>query len=71
MSHTLRMILGCLVPLIIIFLLPRLGITEGASLMVFVILMFVCHLFMMGAHKGDHQDRETEDSGKGGRHGHT
>ena len=66
MSHELKMVLGCLVPLLLIFVLPLLGFGEGFSLFVFVILMFGCHLFMMrGHHKKAGHSRE-----QGGHHEH-
>lgn len=68
MSHALKMLLGCLVPLLLIFVLPLLGFGQGFSLFVFIILMFGCHLFMMGGHHekaghsreqgGDHEHHE-------------
>ena len=51
MSHTLKMLLGCLVPLLLIFVLPLFGVGEGVTLFVFIVLMFACHLFMMGGHR--------------------
>jgi hypothetical protein len=57
MSHTIKMILGCVLPLLLIFLLPLFGVGEGVTLLVFTVLMFACHLFMMGGH-GHHGGRE-------------
>ena len=50
MNPTLRMILGCILPLLAIFVLPLFGIDAGLTLFVFIVLMFVCHLGMMGHH---------------------
>jgi len=53
MSHTLKMLVGCLAPLLLIFALPLFGVDEAVSIWLFVILMFACHLFMMrGHHRG-------------------
>lgn len=54
MSHTLRMLLGCLLPLALIFVLPLFGVGSGVTLLVFVVLMFGCHLMMLGGHGGSH-----------------
>jgi len=54
MSHTLKMLIGCLLPILLIFLLPVFGVSEGVGVLLFLILMFACHLMMMG----------------GGHHGH-
>lgn len=50
MSHTLRMILGCVLPFALIFLVPLLGLSEGITLLAFFVAMFGCHLFMMRGH---------------------
>lgn len=64
MSHSLKMLAGCVVPLLLIFLLPVLGVSGDATFVVFFVLMFACHLFMMGGHNdghghhGSHPDEE-------------
>jgi hypothetical protein len=63
MSHTIRMLLGCLLPLLLIFVLPLFGIGEGFSLFVFILLMFACHLFMMRGHHDHEQDGGAEHKG--------
>lgn len=52
MSHTWKMLAGCLAPLLLIFVLPLFGVDESVSIWLFVILMFACHLFMMRGHHG-------------------
>ncbi|MCA9123655.1 MAG: hypothetical protein H6822_02470 [Planctomycetaceae bacterium] len=61
MGHSLRMLLGCLLPFLLIFVLPLFGVGEGVTLAVFMILMFGCHLFMMGAHDHRSHARNTRD----------
>jgi hypothetical protein len=70
-------IIGCALPLLLIFILPSLGVSENALFFIFIILMFFCHLGMMGGHHhgGDDQDEnsdghEHEEEGKHkGHHG--
>ena len=54
-KHTLWMIIGCTVPLLLIFLLPLFGITGNYTFLIFIVAMFACHLLMPhhGAHKHD------------------
>jgi len=60
MKHTILHLVGCLLPLLAIFLLPLVGIDSGVSLLLFIVLMFICHLFMMRGHgHGDEQDQRT------------
>lgn len=68
MSHNVRMLIGCLLPLALIFVLPLFGVGSGVTLLVFIGLMFMCHLMMMGgpgghsSHGGhNHQDKESDD----------
>lgn len=62
MNHTLRMLIGCLVPLALIFVLPLFGVGSGATLAIFIVLMFFCHLMMIGGHHhGSHQYRSPEE----------
>jgi len=50
MKHSILHILGCLIPISLIFILPALGFSSGTTFTVFLVLMFACHLFMMGSH---------------------
>ncbi|NNF64200.1 MAG: hypothetical protein HKN07_08050 [Acidimicrobiia bacterium] len=68
MSHTIKHLIGCLVPLLLIFLLPAFGVSDGVSLLVFIVLMFACHLFMLRGHGHEH-DNDQADQG-GHNHGH-
>ena len=53
------MIIGCTVPLMLIFLLPLFGITGNNTFLIFIVLMFCCHLMMMGKHGHNHQHSNT------------
>lgn len=45
-THTLWMVLGCGIPLLLIFFAPALGITGHNTLFAFIVLMFVIPLFI-------------------------
>jgi len=62
------MLAGCVLPWLLIFLLPLLGISEGVALFVAIALMFACHLLMMGGH---HSHGDTNQYDGGDRHAHT
>jgi hypothetical protein len=63
MNHTLKMLIGCLVPLALIFILPLFGVGSGLTLTAFIVLMFFCHVMMMGGHNHErprqHEHREA------------
>lgn len=64
--HGFWMIIGCTVPLLLIFLLPLFGISGNYSFFIFIVAMFACHL-LMPSHQGGHQHESTleEHSGTG------
>ena len=64
MKHGILHILGCLIPISLIFILPALGFGSGVTFTVFFILMFACHLLMMGDHSQSHQGFSDEDNGQ-------
>lgn len=49
-GHGLWMLLGCLLPLFLIFLLPLLGLSGNVGTFLFIVLMFACHLMMIRGH---------------------
>jgi len=57
-NHMLWMILGCVVPMLFIFILPVLGVSSGATFVIFIVLMFACHFVMLGHHGGDSDQNE-------------
>ena len=53
MKHHIGMIVACILPLVLIFILPALGLTSNG---LFALLLFGCfflHLFMMRGHSQD------------------
>ncbi|MEY8021351.1 hypothetical protein AB8P51_11000 [Muriicola sp. SD30] len=84
-SHWIWMVIGCGLPLLLIFFAPALGITGYNGLFAFIILMFVVHLFIphgshgRGGHNhGGHSDKKhgeskeevLDDGDKKGHEGH-
>lgn len=50
-KRTILMLIGCVLPLLLIFLLPVYGIGDrGIVLFIFILLMFACHLLMPMGH---------------------
>lgn len=69
MKHALRMLLGCGLALLAVFLLPAIGASNGVTLAVFFILMIACHLFMgHGGHGGHHGAHQPGGSAAGSSH---
>ena len=71
MKHGLFHLIGCLVPIALIFILPALGVRSEIAYALFIVLMFACHLFMMGGSKGarhaEHEARSGTDVNASGR----
>ena len=61
MKHALMMLGGCVLPFLLIFILPALGVSSGVTLVIFIVLMLSCHLFM--GH-GDHGKENNEQNDK-------
>jgi hypothetical protein len=61
-GHILPMIIGCGLPLLVIFFAPALGLGSGVSLLIFIVAMFACHLLMPMHHHGSHTDTQQSNS---------
>jgi len=59
-NHSLWIIIGCTLPLLLIFVLPVFGVKGGSSLFIFIILMFGCHLLMMRGHHGNNVKKSRD-----------
>lgn len=62
-KHNILMIIGCTLPLFLIFILPLFGISGNISILIFIGLMFGCHLMMMGRH-GSHKEHDNINQNK-------
>jgi hypothetical protein len=73
-THTIWMIIGCTLPLLLIFLAPALGWGSDVSLFLFVLAMFACHLLMpMHRHRAGttkSTDQPSKKTAKTERHVH-
>lgn len=56
MSHTIRMLIACLVPIVLIFLWPILGLDDGIGFTIFLIVIIAAHGWMCGSHHAEHGD---------------
>ena len=63
-KHVFWMIIGCTVPLLLIFLLPLFGITGNYTFLIFIVAMFACHLLMPMHHKGHQEDKQHSETAK-------
>jgi hypothetical protein len=61
-NHWLWMVLGCAIPLLLIFLAPSLGITGYNGLFAFILLMFAIHLLMPMHHSRHGHGKHSEDN---------
>ena len=52
MKHAIMMLIGCVLPFLLIFILPALGVSNDVMLVIFIVLMLGCHLFMGHASHG-------------------
>lgn len=62
MKHALMMVLGCGIPLLLIFLLPLFGVSSSVTFSIFIILMVACHVVhfaMMGRHESHGHGKES------------
>jgi hypothetical protein len=57
-NHMIWMIIGCVVPLLLIFILPAFGVSSQVALVIFIVLMFACHFLMLGHHRGGDDQNE-------------
>ena len=50
-KHAVWMIAGCIVPVLMLFLLPALGLSSDIAIAAFFVLMMGCHLMHGAIHK--------------------
>lgn len=61
-KHILWMIIGCTIPLLLIFFAPALGLSGNTSLLIFIVAMFACHLLMPMHHGGQAHHKQQKHS---------
>ena len=57
------MIVACVLPLLLILLLPAFGVGSGAYLLIFLIFSFGLHVLMMSEHRGSHDHGSGKPGG--------
>lgn len=60
-NHILLMILGCVIPLMLLFFAPFFGINSTVSIFLFVIIMLGFHL-LFPMHGQNHEHHSDSDS---------
>ena len=73
-NHWLWMLLACVVPILLIFLLPLIGVTTDLTFFLFLVVFFIAHLFMMRGHShgygGNHRHEEQNQKNNQTKHSH-
>ncbi|MCB9719720.1 MAG: hypothetical protein H6756_02505 [Candidatus Omnitrophica bacterium] len=70
-NHAVMHMLGCLIPLLLVMILPSFGVSSNVTYFIFIVLMFGCHILMltgMGHNHGSESGHGTSDKG-GDKHG--
>ncbi len=68
-KHIIWMIVGCGIPLLLIFLAPAIGISGDISFFIFIVAMFACHL-LMPMHHGSRHDKSHRKGSENLKHHH-
>jgi len=61
-GHWIWMVIGCGLPLLLIFFAPALGITGYNGIFAFILLMFAVHLVIPHGGHGRHNHSEQNDT---------
>lgn len=69
-KRTIWMLIGCVLPLLFIFLAPAMGLGENFGLLIFILAMFACHLFMPHGHGGHRHNQSTQKESNHESHQH-
>lgn len=60
-KHILWMVIGCTLPLLLVFFAPVLGLSSSLSTFIFIVAMFACHLLMpMHHHRENAQQQQQQ-----------
>ncbi len=69
-NHLIWMIIGCTLPLLLIFLAPAIGLGQNYSLFLFILAMFAIHLLMPHEHGGHQHHSSPSKINKNEQHKH-
>jgi len=53
------MMVMCIIPLVLIFLLPVFKISSPSAIFIIIVVMFLGHFLMMGSHSGHSQNENV------------
>tara|TARA_B100000508_G_scaffold137492_1_gene132150 strand:- start:17702 stop:17911 length:210 start_codon:yes stop_codon:yes gene_type:complete len=67
-NHWFWMVVACLAPILLIFLLPSFGVTSGSAFFLFMAIFFVAHLFMIRVHSSDQINNQNDKKSKDSHH---
>ncbi|WP_203583837.1 MULTISPECIES: hypothetical protein [Flagellimonas] len=68
-GHWIWMVIGCGIPLLLIFFAPALGITGYNGIFAFILLMFAVHLLIPHGGHGRHGGHKSGSQGHAGHGG--
>jgi len=63
-KHIIIMVLGCAVPLLLLFFAPALGIKSNTSFFIFLVVMFGFHLLFPMHHHDSNNKTKSNNNGK-------
>lgn len=59
-KHHFWMIIGCILPIFLIFILPVFNISSQVTIFIILILVFVGHFLMLGNHHDGHSNNHNK-----------
>lgn len=62
-NHGLWMIICCVLPLLLIFIVPAFGAKGGGPLFIALLVCFALHMFMMRGRHGNHDNKKEGGHG--------
>lgn len=66
-NHALMMLIGCGLPMLLLFILPGFGVSRETTVIIFMVLMMGCHL-MHFKHMGHDEHCDDDQTKEGGEH---
>jgi len=67
-NHWFWMVIACLVPVLLIFLLPTFGVNSSSTFFLFMVIFFIAHLFMIRVHSHSQVNNKSDKKSKDTHH---